>query len=267
MTRGQFTGKERDGETGLDYFKARYMSGSQGRFTSPDAPFADQRPNDPQSWNLYSYVRNNPLKYIDPTGRGAVSAGVKAAARAFERRLFSAARQEAVRLAWKQERELVIRTGQGTREWTEAQMQQLVSRGRVAGFEGHHINSVKGNNLAMARDPSNISFVEGRAGNLEAHGGNFQNETSGPLIDRIAQLGGAGLLAFFATFDQRMNEYSNQSAIISNPDSWWSNINPINYLVENAAMLDAFAAAEAADREAKRREDEERKKRNVGGNY
>lgn len=67
----KFTGKERDAETGLDYFGARYFSGAQGRFTSPDAPFADQRPEDPQSWNLYSYVRNNPLRYIDDDGRGA----------------------------------------------------------------------------------------------------------------------------------------------------------------------------------------------------
>ena len=64
----QFTGKERDGETGLDYFGARYMNSAQGRFTSPDAPFADQDPADPQSWNLYSYGRNNPLLYVDPTG-------------------------------------------------------------------------------------------------------------------------------------------------------------------------------------------------------
>ena len=35
-----FTRKERDWETGLDYFGARYFSGAQGRFTSPDAPFA-----------------------------------------------------------------------------------------------------------------------------------------------------------------------------------------------------------------------------------
>ncbi|MGI0015999.1 MAG: RHS repeat-associated core domain-containing protein, partial [Nitrososphaera sp.] len=63
------TGKERDAESGLDYFGARYNSGPQGRFMNPDAPFADQQVNDPQSWNLYTYVRNNPLKYIDPTGR------------------------------------------------------------------------------------------------------------------------------------------------------------------------------------------------------
>ena len=66
---GQFTGQVRDEGTGLDYFGARYMSAAQGRFTSPDAPFADQKPEDPQSWNLYSYVRNNPLRYTDPTGR------------------------------------------------------------------------------------------------------------------------------------------------------------------------------------------------------
>jgi hypothetical protein len=44
------------------------MSSAQGRFTSPDEPFADQNPADPRSWNLYSYVRNNPLRYTDPDG-------------------------------------------------------------------------------------------------------------------------------------------------------------------------------------------------------
>jgi hypothetical protein len=52
----------------LDYFLARYYSSAQGRFTSPDAPFADQYVGDPQSWNLFAYVRNNPLRFIDPTG-------------------------------------------------------------------------------------------------------------------------------------------------------------------------------------------------------
>ena len=61
----KFTGKERDAETGLDFFGARYMSSAQGRFTSPDAPFADQRSVDPQSWNLYAYGRNNPLRFVD----------------------------------------------------------------------------------------------------------------------------------------------------------------------------------------------------------
>jgi RHS repeat-associated protein len=65
----KFTGKERDAETGLDYFGARYYSGAEGRFTSPD-PGA-YKLEDPRTFNRYAYVNNNPLKYIDPTGREA----------------------------------------------------------------------------------------------------------------------------------------------------------------------------------------------------
>lgn len=66
--RQKFTGKERDVETGLDYFGARYYASMQGRFTSPDKPFADQEAGDPQSWNLYAYVRNKPLDNVDVNG-------------------------------------------------------------------------------------------------------------------------------------------------------------------------------------------------------
>ncbi len=70
-----FTGKERDSETGLDYFGARYFSGAQGRFTSPDpAGLLAAKPGNPQSWNLYSYVMNNPLIYVDPNGLDCVNA-------------------------------------------------------------------------------------------------------------------------------------------------------------------------------------------------
>jgi RHS repeat-associated protein len=61
--------KERDNETGLDYSISRYYSSIQGRFTSPDAPFAGQDETDPQTWNLYTYTSNNPLSRIDPDGR------------------------------------------------------------------------------------------------------------------------------------------------------------------------------------------------------
>jgi len=70
----KFTGKERDSESSLDNFGARYNASSMGRFMTPDRPFADQKPRDQQSWNLYSYVTNNPLRFVDPTGtvkRGA----------------------------------------------------------------------------------------------------------------------------------------------------------------------------------------------------
>ncbi|MBV9301224.1 MAG: HNH endonuclease [Acidobacteriaceae bacterium] len=71
----KFTGKERDAETGLDYFGARYFSGALGRFASADEPLSDEHAENPQSWNLYTYVRNNPLRSVDPTGKACLDGG------------------------------------------------------------------------------------------------------------------------------------------------------------------------------------------------
>jgi len=71
----QLTGKERDSESGLDNFEARYLGSSLGRFMSPDpAGLLAQKPIYPQSWNLYAYAMNNPLIFIDPTGLDCVYA-------------------------------------------------------------------------------------------------------------------------------------------------------------------------------------------------
>jgi RHS repeat-associated protein len=68
-TRNRFTGKERDNESGLDFFEARYYSSPQGRFTSTDPSyFQVSMAIDPQRFNLYGYGRNNPLKWVDPNG-------------------------------------------------------------------------------------------------------------------------------------------------------------------------------------------------------
>jgi RHS repeat-associated protein len=75
----KFTGKERDAETGLDYFGARYFSGAQGRFTSPDDPLINQRAYSPQSWNLFTYARNSPLRFVDPSGNCSVKPGASQA--------------------------------------------------------------------------------------------------------------------------------------------------------------------------------------------
>jgi RHS repeat-associated protein len=85
--RQKFTQKERDSESGLDYFLARYYSSAQGRFTSPDefkggpdeafGPASDSNEKvalayaditNPQSLNKYSYCYNSPLAFVDPDG-------------------------------------------------------------------------------------------------------------------------------------------------------------------------------------------------------
>ncbi len=72
----KFTAKERDAESGLDYFGARYYGSALGRFTSPDwsakpqaVPYVDLK--NAQSLNLYNYMRNNPLGGVDPDGHDA----------------------------------------------------------------------------------------------------------------------------------------------------------------------------------------------------
>jgi len=70
----KFTGKERDLESGLDYFGARYHSSGLGRFTSVDPiQIKKNRLLDPQRLNLYTYTRNNPLAFLDPDGRDVIA--------------------------------------------------------------------------------------------------------------------------------------------------------------------------------------------------
>jgi RHS repeat-associated protein len=69
-TNYKFTGKERDSESGLDNFGARYFSNSTARFTAADPHLTDsQRMRDPQQLNMYSYARNNPLRFGDDDGQ------------------------------------------------------------------------------------------------------------------------------------------------------------------------------------------------------
>jgi RHS repeat-associated protein len=66
----RFTGKERNKETGFDYFGARYYASRAGRFTTVDPVITlEENLVDPQRWNRYAYVRNNPLRHTDPDGR------------------------------------------------------------------------------------------------------------------------------------------------------------------------------------------------------
>ena len=72
-TEHHFTGKERDAESGNDYFGARYYASSMGRWLSPDwsakeEPVPYAKLDNPQTLNLYAYVGNNPITHIDLDG-------------------------------------------------------------------------------------------------------------------------------------------------------------------------------------------------------
>lgn len=89
-------------------------------------------------------------------------------------------RSNAVKKAWKNEQELVKSTGAGTRNWTQAQIDELLSTGKVKGFFGHHMQSVSGF-PDLAGNPDNIQFLS-YAEHLLAHGGNWRNITYGRYI-------------------------------------------------------------------------------------
>ncbi|MGH7441488.1 MAG: RHS repeat-associated core domain-containing protein, partial [bacterium] len=75
VSNDHFTDKYHDGESGIDYFGARYYSSTLGRFLTPD-PDSDPSPLklvDPQRWNMYAYALNNPTNFTDPTGMDAIA--------------------------------------------------------------------------------------------------------------------------------------------------------------------------------------------------
>jgi len=71
-----YTGQKLD-STGLLYYNARYYDPSLARFLSPDTVVSSAK--NPQSWNRYSYVQNNPLRYVDPNGHCRVDGDSRAA--------------------------------------------------------------------------------------------------------------------------------------------------------------------------------------------
>jgi RHS repeat-associated protein len=66
--RKRFTGYEKDQETGLDFAEARYYNNPHGRFTAVDPLLASGKSANPQTFNRYVYVLNNPLVLTDPEG-------------------------------------------------------------------------------------------------------------------------------------------------------------------------------------------------------
>jgi RHS repeat-associated protein len=65
-TKRQYTGQINEADIGLYFYNARYYDPSLGRFTQADTIIP--QPGNPQAWDRYAYVLNNPLAYTDPSG-------------------------------------------------------------------------------------------------------------------------------------------------------------------------------------------------------
>jgi len=164
------TQKERDVETGLDYFINRYYSSTQGRFTSADPiPMTSQRPSDPQRLNLYAYVRNNPLTNIDPNGLDLYATGEEA-----ER--FRKDLEKATHLKLK----LDSKTGKITIEGKQPKNLSDAAK-QISKIIGDTKNTVR---VDAIRDSSPHDYVAGR------FNGNGSQTINYADVDKLSQKGG-----------------------------------------------------------------------------
>lgn len=91
------------------------------------------------------------------------------------------ARRRAVSQAWVNEADMVRNTGKGTRNWSSDEITELLNTGKVKGYDGHHMKSVK-KYPHLAGDPHNIQFLT-RQKHFEAHGFNWRNPTNQRFIE------------------------------------------------------------------------------------
>jgi RHS repeat-associated protein len=161
--RSRSSGKERDAETGLDNFGARYLSATQGRFLSPDPTPGGINPSDPQSWNLYSYVRNRPTRFIDTNGKWATDVHVQITTFALQGYV------SAGELAQLNDRQYVMDANQSP----NVQYKHAMSGG---GPGNEALNNMWGFVASRMSDAAEIVF---------AHGGNFSWNSLNALGDAI----------------------------------------------------------------------------------
>jgi hypothetical protein len=135
----------------------------------------------------------------------------------------------------------LIDKGLSTADWDDTEKALIRAGKRPKGWYAHHINSVAHNSIEMAEDPKNIKFVKGKKAHMDLHDGDWRNEAKGDLIDRLSMLG-ANASFFLSVYEDTLAELTSakECSICSNPDSIWSYVNPVNGIVENAAIVEAW---------------------------
>jgi RHS repeat-associated protein len=124
--RSRYTQKERDNESGNDYFFARYYTSALGRFTTPDwsakvSPVPYAKFNNPQSLDLYSYMLNNPMAGFDPDGHDGVDDKIKATTEKIKNY------NKIVNQRYQQLLDNFVATGKAPNETMKGQLQNIVS--------------------------------------------------------------------------------------------------------------------------------------------
>lgn len=164
----RFTGKERDAETGLDYFGARYMASGYGRWTGPDPVIVnDERLSDPQRLDLYAYARNNPLKFVDPTGEDIIENiddKYKKAYEAWKKNLLATAEGRRLWAKWdNNNHEFDVTIAVTGKKGNGALTTPLIKNGQIVGA-----SIALGNDIGRTRPPSESGYLV--TGTLNAAG-------------------------------------------------------------------------------------------------
>lgn len=98
-------------------------------------------------------------------------------------------RQRGVDMAWKYEKADIEMGGRGSENWNRQERQQIMQEGRVQNAEGHHQLNVADHPTEQS-NPDNIKFYRNRQEHLDAHGGDFRNESDAPMTDKNQMLRG-----------------------------------------------------------------------------
>jgi RHS repeat-associated protein len=170
-----FTGKERDTESGLDYFGARYYSSTMGRWMSPDwnakiEPVPYSKLDNPQSLNLYSYVWNNPTSRNDPDGHEVDLSGTAKDKAEEQKRILSNVKSS--------ERGLFISTTDKNGKTT------LTLKDAAAGFDGKHssaynslVSDIASKNTVSVSIQATLSDASGNIRNVKSDFGGGSDHT------------------------------------------------------------------------------------------
>ena len=214
-------------ETGLDYFGARYYASTQGRFTSTDPLLSSGSVEDPQSWNRYSYVLNNPLRLIDPDGLYVFDSSVSEEEKKKFNAALAQARANLQQIAKtygtnsqeykKAERALNVYGAEGVKNGVTIAAKDGAGAGRteVAGVAGQKTaDNPTGQNIRIGFDHD--SFQASSLGDMIGHEGSHAADGSDWVKSGFANSANPAL------YQSEVDAYTVQSVLaqVRNPDSY-----------------------------------------------